>query len=158
MPTGNTPLSISGFWAWATDSEADAKAALALASLLREEVALLCAVTESYGWEAAQALALGMSPDIALLLDQETRFLAVFCDTTKRLYRPPSEFIGKRIDEVFDGELLDKFKWVHSAPGPRGSISYEIAIAGEILPFVAESNRLPSGGSVVLIRALCDVA
>ncbi|QXE88968.1 response regulator [Geomonas subterranea] len=84
--------------------------------------------------------------DVILVLDAEGRYLEIAPTSTKRLYRPPDELVGRKIPDVFPGELADFFVSTIRkalAAGKTITVDYPLVIQGEEIWFTGNVTPMP---------------
>lgn len=85
--------------------------------------------------EAKNTAILNLQPDLIFIMDQEKRFCDYFISDTRDLAFSPDEFLGKRMQDIFSGDMVESF-----------DKHYEKAVStGEIVPYeytLYHQNRL----------------
>ena len=105
--------------------------------------------------EARASALIGAMQDVILVIDGDGTYVDVARSATDRLFRPPSELVGRRLHEVFPPELADKFLGVvRSALELRSpvEIGYDLEIRGERYWFDATVSPLPEDRVVWVAR------
>jgi two-component system cell cycle sensor histidine kinase/response regulator CckA len=105
--------------------------------------------------EARSRALIGAIQDVILVLDREGTYIDVASSGISRLYRPPSEILGRRLHQVFPQEQADTFlETIHKALESRTpvDIKYELDIRGERYWFEATVSPLPEDRVVWVAR------
>ncbi|MBJ6750556.1 response regulator [Geomonas anaerohicana] len=86
--------------------------------------------------------------EVILVLDAEGRYLEIAPTSTKRLYLPPDELIGKKIPDLFPKELADFFVSTIRkalAAGTTVTVDYALNLDGEEVWFTGNVTPMPGG-------------
>jgi two-component system cell cycle sensor histidine kinase/response regulator CckA len=98
---------------------------------------------------------IGAMQDVIIVLDRAGHYLDIAPSATDRLFRTPSELLGRRLHDVFAPEQADMFmECVHKALETRAptDISYDLEINGERFYFEATVSPLPDDRVVWVAR------
>ncbi|MEW6031180.1 MAG: GAF domain-containing protein [Chloroflexota bacterium] len=83
--------------------------------------------------------------DVVLVYDKDGRYVRIAPTNPARLIRPPSELLGKLVDQVLPAEMAAYFKDAIRktlATGQTTQIEYELPIEGQRFWFLANLTRL----------------
>ncbi|GFO64581.1 hypothetical protein GMPD_25000 [Geomonas paludis] len=86
--------------------------------------------------------------EVILVLDAEGRYLEIAPTSTKRLYLPPEELVGKKIPDVFPKEQADFFIDTIQkalAAGRTVTVDYALNIEGDDVWFTGNVTPMPGG-------------
>ena len=98
---------------------------------------------------------IGAMQDVILVLDRAGTYVDVAPSASDRLFRPPSELLGRRLHDVFPAAQADGFlTHIHRALDTRAVVetSYDLTINGERLWFDATISPLPDDRVVWIAR------
>ena len=98
---------------------------------------------------------IGAMQDVILVLDREGTYVDVAPSASDRLFRPPSELLGRRLHDVFPAAEADAFlAHIHRTLDTRAVVemSYDLTINGERLWFDATISPLPDDRVVWIAR------
>ncbi len=96
--------------------------------------------------------------DLYFWLDKDGTILDYHAER-RDLYKPPEEFLGKRMQDVLPQEAGSKFEWALSRMGETDSpvqIEYEIPWYGEGHTFEARLSLLSDGRVIVIVRDITE--
>ncbi|MBA4251710.1 MAG: hypothetical protein C0442_08315 [Chlorobiaceae bacterium] len=82
----------------------------------------------------------GALPDLFFILDKEGRYLDIAPSSENLLYKPKAELLGKKIDEIFEKEMADKFlNLIQQTISTRSQaqMDYQLKINGSLYWFQA---------------------
>ena len=83
--------------------------------------------------------------DVVLVVDKDTRYVRIAPTNPSRLFRPPDELLGKRMDELLPPETHEPFhEAIHRAlqSNEAVQIEYQLPIEGHSYWFLANISRL----------------
>ncbi|QWV98458.1 response regulator [Geomonas nitrogeniifigens] len=86
--------------------------------------------------------------EVILVLDAEGRYLEIAPTSTKKLYLPPDELLGKKIPDLFPKEQADLFVSTIGkalAAGTTVTVDYSLNIEGEEVWFTGNVTPMPGG-------------
>jgi PAS domain S-box-containing protein len=83
--------------------------------------------------------------DVVLVVDRDTRYVRIAPTNPSRLFRPPEDLLGKRMDELLPPETHEPFREaIHKALDSKEAvqIEYQLPIEGQVYWFLANLSRL----------------
>lgn len=83
--------------------------------------------------------------DVVLVVDRDTRYVRIAPTNPSRLFRPPEELLGKRMDEILPPETHEPFRTaIRQALESNDvvQIEYQLPIEGQTYWFLANLSRL----------------
>lgn len=83
--------------------------------------------------------------DVVLVIDKDTRYIRIAPTNPSRLFRPPQELLGQRMDEILPPETHQPFsKAIHQALATNETvqIEYELPLDGQNFWFLANISKL----------------
>jgi PAS domain S-box-containing protein len=83
--------------------------------------------------------------DVVLVVDRDTRYVRIAPTNPSRLFRPPDELLGKRMDELLPPETHEPFRAaIHRAleSSEAVQIEYQLPVEGQVYWFLANLSRL----------------
>lgn len=83
--------------------------------------------------------------DVVLVVDKDTRYIRIAPTNPSRLFRPPTELLGKRMDELLPAKTHEPFREaIHKALNSNEAvqIEYQLPIEGQEYWFLANLSRL----------------
>ncbi len=83
--------------------------------------------------------------DVVLVVDKDTRYIRIAPTNPSRLFRPPDELLGRRMDELLPPETHEQFRAaIHRALQSNEvvQIEYQLPIEGHLYWFLANLSRL----------------
>ena len=84
-------------------------------------------------------------PEVIVLLDEQERFLDIWAGVEREIYRVKEEIIGKKISEIFSGELLEKFRKNLDLAGQSNqvqSFEYQLTVGGNLESYAARLLKI----------------
>ena len=98
-------------------------------------------------------------PDLLFVFDEKGTFVDYRANSLDRLYLPPEEFIGKRVDEVMPSNIADiTFKAIDELKKGTSlySYDYELNMDGTVLFFDARMVPFGEGKFVSIVRDISE--
>ncbi|QWV94464.1 response regulator [Geomonas oryzisoli] len=86
--------------------------------------------------------------EVILVLDAEGRYLEIAPTSTKKLYLPPNELLGRKIPDLFPKQIADFFVSTIRkalAAGTTVAVDYSLDIEGEEIWFTGNVTPMPGG-------------
>lgn len=83
--------------------------------------------------------------DVVMVIDKDTRYVRIAPTNPSRLYRPPTELLGQRMDEILPAETHEPFREAiqQALDGEEAvQIEYKLDIDGQEFWFLANITRL----------------
>ncbi len=101
--------------------------------------------------EAKNKAILNLQPDLIFIMDQEKRFCDYFISDTRDLAFSPDEFLGKRMQDIFPRDMVERFnKHYEKAVSTGEIVSYEYTLYHRDRLQYFEARIIPFGEDKIM--------